>query len=304
MTFFTNFSPGAAAFGDSVMAVATKIDKSGRGISDGSIFYNWWNYGGGGHGWIELEGGGRTNAAPAASFVRRGDIGTELDMFAVIKGLDNNVYTNTGGGFGNPFNRWVLLPGLQTNVAPAAAVANSLLPVVGANEPIVVATDTAGRISYNRRDGSGWREPDGDGRTDAAPAAAVVDGDYAEIAIKGLSDGSGVGGLFLNQGHLGASFTGWESMNFQTRVAPALTSSGNTIAIVAAAPDGSVFYDYWGLGEGGHGFQSVGAEGGTNAALAAALVRDALYILAKGLDGNLYLKQGTLGGSFTEWALM
>jgi hypothetical protein len=49
-------------------------------------------------------------------------------------------------------------------------------------------------------------EPEGDGRTGAAPAAALV-GDqhgYLFVTVKGLD-----GQLYVNQGQLGKPFTGW-----------------------------------------------------------------------------------------------
>jgi hypothetical protein len=53
----------------------------------------------------------------------------------------------------------------------------------------------------------GWRELDGDGRTDAAPAAALVGDDhsYLFVVVKGLN-----GNLYLNQGQLGRPFVGWQ----------------------------------------------------------------------------------------------
>jgi hypothetical protein len=45
----------------------------------------------------------------------------------------------------------------------------------------------------------------GNGRTDAGPAAALVDrGNYAFIMVKGLDNN-----IYLNQGGPGGSFVGW-----------------------------------------------------------------------------------------------
>ena len=78
----TDVAPGAA--GEISVMVATS--------PDGRIFYNWWKLGEGGHGWVELEGDGRTDAAPAAALV--GDNSSYL--FVVIKGLNGQLYLNQG----------------------------------------------------------------------------------------------------------------------------------------------------------------------------------------------------------------
>jgi hypothetical protein len=90
-----------------------------------------------------------------------------------------------------------------------------------------------------------------------------------------------------------------------TNVAPAMASSGNNTALVATIPDGRIFYIWWTLGQGSEaGWHELPGQGRTNAAPAAALVGDNhnyLFVEIKGLDGNLYLNQGTLGGPFTGW---
>ncbi len=74
--------------------------------------------------------------------------------------------------------------------------------------------DLAGRILYSRwKLGSayqGWREVGGDGRTDATPAASVIQrANYIFLSIKGLD-----GNLYLNQGELHPEGTdtwvGWQ----------------------------------------------------------------------------------------------
>jgi hypothetical protein len=53
------------------------------------------------HGFTELTGGGRTDAAPAAALV-----GPQHNyLFVVIKGLDGNLYVNQGE-LGKPFTGW------------------------------------------------------------------------------------------------------------------------------------------------------------------------------------------------------
>ena len=52
-------------------------------------------------GWVEVEGGGRTDAAPAAAA-----LGTY--MFVAVKGLDGRVWLNQGE-LGQPFTGWGLI---------------------------------------------------------------------------------------------------------------------------------------------------------------------------------------------------
>ncbi|MBV8095776.1 MAG: hypothetical protein JO110_21615 [Acetobacteraceae bacterium] len=291
--FLTNVAPGAAAYGNNVLVVAT--------ASDGRIFYNWWQLGGGSHDWLEIDGNGRTDATPAASFTVLGDNVNEVDMWRTIKGTDDNIYINNGGKIGTGFSEWVLFQGLQTTVAPAATIVNNGTWPIGAYTPVVVAADAHGLVYYDMGlDPNGWRELAGGGRTDAALAAALAGDSYLFVVAKGLD-----GQLYLNQGELGGSFTGWEGLGFSTNLAPAASSAGNTTVLVATGTDGRVYYDWWALGEGGHGLRPLDGDGRTDAAPAAALMgNNYLFILAKGLDGHIYLNQGELGGSFTGWSML
>jgi hypothetical protein len=90
-----------------------------------------------------------------------------------------------------------------------------------------------------------------------------------------------------------------------TRLAPGAASSGNTSAVVAVGTDGRIFYDWSDLGEGGgQVYGELEGGGRTDAAPAAALVgpqHNYLFVVIKGLDGNLYVNQGELGKPFTGW---
>ena len=89
----TNTAPGAASSGNTTALVFTG--------TDGRIFYKWWDLGQGGQVYGELEGGGRTDAAPAAALV-----GPQHNyLFVVINGLDGNLYVNQGE-LGKPFVGW------------------------------------------------------------------------------------------------------------------------------------------------------------------------------------------------------
>jgi len=77
--------------GDNVYVFAKSLD--------GRIFYNRAQLGQGFLGWAEVDGGGRTDAAPAA-----GAVGTHV--FVAIKGLDGSVYVNQAD-LGQPFGQWI-----------------------------------------------------------------------------------------------------------------------------------------------------------------------------------------------------
>jgi len=155
-------------------------------------------------GWMGLGGDVLTDAAPAAALV--GDPGAYY-LFVAIKGLDNQLYLNQGGLSG-PFVGWrpMNFP-YHTNVAPGATSAE--------NTSVVVATDTDGRIFYTwwklGEAGHKWLELEGDGRTDAAPAAALVgeNSDYLFVVVKGPGLDAP---LLINQGQLGRPFVGWQPL--------------------------------------------------------------------------------------------
>ena len=84
----TDVAPAVAGVGHYVYFFAKTLD--------GRIVYDWAVLGQGGHGWREMEGTGRSNAAPAAGAVRD-------HVFVAIKGLDGHVYVNQADQ-GRPFN--------------------------------------------------------------------------------------------------------------------------------------------------------------------------------------------------------
>jgi len=126
MGITTSAAPAAAAAGNRTAAVITE--------PDGRILYDWWDLGGGGHGFREVPGGGRTNAAPAVTLVANGTY-----MFVVVKGLDNQLWLNQGTP-GGAFVGWQPM-GIATNVAPAA--------VASGNRSAIVVTTPAGGIAYD-----------------------------------------------------------------------------------------------------------------------------------------------------------
>jgi hypothetical protein len=302
MGFSTNIAPGAAGFANTTIVVAVSTDNR--------IFYNWWNLGEAGHGWRELEGNGRTDAAPAISiyFTDDGANSIVARMVSAIKGIgtDGNIYTNIGStsgvDIGTWFTEWTPYSQLQTNLAPAATVSYHVNSLDAS--PVLVATTTDGHIFYNTsfhaHSSPGWVELDRNWRTDAAPAAALV-GSYLFVVVKGLD-----GQLYLNQGNLGKPFVGWQPMGFTTNGAPGATSSRDTSVVVATSTDGRIFYNWWHLGGAGQ-WRELEGGGRTDATPAAALVgvdNNYLFVVIKGLDGQLYLNQGNLGKPFVGWQLM
>jgi hypothetical protein len=166
---------------------------------------------------------------------------------------------------------------------------------------VEAGTDKQGHIFYNwwnlGQGARGWREIEGGGTTHATPAIALV-GKYAFVAIRG-TDGS----IYLNQGDVNKPFVGWRTMNFQSPYAPGAASSGKLTAVVAANPHGTVAYNWWSLGQGGKGWQTLDGRA-TNAAPAAALVGNYMFVVVKGTDGSLYLNQGGLGKKMVGWKPM
>ena len=151
--FSTDVAPSVAGVGGSVYFFARRVD--------GRIFYNRAIVGQAGAGWIEMEGGGRTNSPPAV-----GAIGSHV--FAAIRGLDGSIYLNQTDD-GKPFGQWFSL-NFKTDVTPAVtAVGQSVF---------IFAKGLDQRIYLNQAElghgFSGWFEVQGGGRTDVAPAAGAI----------------------------------------------------------------------------------------------------------------------------------
>ena len=278
----THVAPGLASVGDSFMLFATS--------SDGRIFANRCVLGQNFQGWIEMEGGGRTDAGPTAAA-----IGTY--MFVAIKGLDGHVYLNQGE-LGQPFIGWGRIDGIDTDVAPGlASVGDSFM---------LFATSSDGRIFANRcvlgQNFQGWIEMEGGGRTDAGPTAAAI-GTYMFVAIKGLD-----GHVYLNQGELGQPFIGWGRIDgIDTDVAPGLASVGDSFMLFATSSDGRIFANRCVLGQNFQGWIEMEGGGRTDAGPTAAAIGTYMFVAIKELDegpnrpGHVYLNQGELGQPFIGW---
>jgi hypothetical protein len=89
----------------------------------------------------------------------------------------------------------------------------------------------------------------------------------------------------------------------ETIAAPAGTASGEVTVQVATGVDGTVYYNWWRLGDGPRGWKALPGLS-TQTAPAAALTgsnNDYLFVMAVDGDGHLKLNQGTLGKPFVGW---
>jgi hypothetical protein len=281
----TNVAPAVASTSNGALFVAA--------TPQGRIYTSQVVLGGAGSRWHEMEGNGRTPSAPAAAVC-----GNAPYVFAAVRGYDNNVWINQGD-LGRPFVGWGVMGGLQTNVSPAVAPTPDGV--------MFFATRTDGHIFSQRvvlgQAGQGWREVEGGGATDAAPAAALCgNANYWFVVVKGLD-----GYVYINQGNLGSPFIGWGRIaGLQTNVAPAIATTPDGVIVFATRTDGRIFSNRIVLGQAGQGWVEVGGNGATNAAPAATLVRNNPYIftLVKGLDNFVYLNQAQLGGGWVGWQRM
>jgi hypothetical protein len=197
------------------------------------------------------------------------------------------------------------MPEIITDVAPGTT-GRTLYPIdTGGiiHRHFVFAKLRDGRIFFNDYSLEGplgiWKEPLGEGRTNAAPAVSIVASqDYMFMAVKGLD-----GYIYLNQGNSSGPFVGWQtSYDFQTDVAPALIANDNWTYLFAKHPDGRIFYNSWVLGGGGTGWREVDGFGRTDAAPSATGFNDRVVVTIKGLDGHLYRNMSSPNETtFNNW---
>jgi hypothetical protein len=209
---------------------------------------------------------------------------------------NNNSLSINQGKLGKTLVGWQKL-NFQTNLSPAATSSD--------NTVAIASVSPDGRIFYSwwklGEAGKAFTELDGGGRTNSGPSVALVGKahNFLFTVIKGLDNN-----LYINQGGLGGQMTGWQSINFQTPFAPCAACSDNISVVVAVSADQRIFYSWWKLGEAGSPFIELTGGGRTDAAPTASLVgkdHNYLFVVVKGLDGNLYLNQGILGKPFVGW---
>jgi hypothetical protein len=280
----TNVAPTLASWGNRTVAVVTG--------TDGRIFYDWWDLGGGGHGWREVPGGGRTDAAPAASLVANGSY-----VFITVKGVDGNVYLNqgtVGGGFVGW--RWM---GFATGVAPAMATSN--------NRSVVVATGGDGQLYYTWWDlgsgGNGWHVvPDGPVTRYTAGAALLADGATLELTIQ-RDFPNHFTGAWYNHGTLGGTFNGWGRTGVPIVNTSAMATWGNRV-LLAMESTGGLSYTVWDTSPYGtfpQWYNISGMSIDTPPGVALVARGTYMFVLVRGSDSNLYLNQGTPGGGLVGW---
>jgi hypothetical protein len=169
--------------------------------------------------------------------------------------------------------------------------------------------------------GKGWKELNGNGRAVSAPAIALSQTTLFAVIKK--SDGY----LYVNQGELAQAFTGWHRMPFQSRYAPAISTSMNSVVVVAVSPsaassngntvvvvkdiNGNMQYNWWAIGQGGH-WQPTGdslpvglaTEAGPSKTVGPSVtltIDNYLFVSLPSATGKLFLDQGDLGKPFVGW---
>jgi hypothetical protein len=255
--------------------------------ADGHLYYDWWDLGGGANGWREIPGTIRSDASPAASLVAYGDY-----LFVVVKSTDGGIWINQGTP-GGSFAGW-RFAGINSKVGPGAAS--------NGNRTVALVTGTNGRIYYSWWDFGGgatpFQELPGNGGSDAAPAGSLVGGNYLFAYVHG-----GGNNIYLNQGTLGGTFIGWRSMGIQSSVAPQGSASGNRSMITVTRTDGHLFYDWWDLGGGGHGWHEFPGGFTSSNPVAVGLVDSGEYAFTVTSKwGMLWTNQGSpVTGTWIGW---
>ncbi|KAK1757106.1 hypothetical protein QBC47DRAFT_443903 [Echria macrotheca] len=176
--FTSNVGPAAAASGDRSMSLVIG--------TDGRVMYDWWDLGGGGHGWKEIPGGFRTVTSGAVALVSKGTY-----AFVLARDGGGNLMLNQGNPTTNSWVGWQSM-NFASNVAPAASSSQ--------DRSVAVVISTDGRVMYDWWDlgggGHGWKEIPGGFRTDASVGVGfVANGRYAFVLAKDTS-----GKMWLNQG--------------------------------------------------------------------------------------------------------
>ena len=200
-------------------------------------------------------------------------------------------------------------PGCPGNICPEAlTIPMSQQQIVSDTAPalatsgvlsVLVAKRTDGTLTYtwwNLGEGSRpWSNLDPGVRTDGAPAAALV-GKYLFVVIKGTD-----GALYLNQGNVGGSFVGWRKLGITSSSAASAASSGNTSVVAARNTFDGVSYSWWDLGGAASQWIDIPGNIKINSAPTVLLTGRHVFVVAKALDGMLYLNQGELGGNYSGW---
>ena len=245
-----------------------------------------------------------TDAAPAATAIR-----DRVVVFATGDG-DNRLYANHAE-YAQGFVGWSLVQGggwpyFLTGAAPAAAAIRDSVVVFARGNDDKLYVDHA---DYGE-DYVGWTAVQGgflpDFTTDAAAATTLRD------SVVVVAKDRDTGALYVNHADYGQGFVGWQDVQegavpgFVTDVAPAATTSGDRAVVFATRKDdGRVYVNSAAYGQGFVGWTQV--PGGdnpdfvTDAAPAAASVRDSVLVFAKDKgNGGLYVN-ADYGQGFVGW---
>ena len=143
----------------------------------------------------------------------------------------------------------------------------------------------------------GWFEVQGDGRTDAAPAAASL-GNRIYVFVKGPT-----GLIFRNSARDGQAFEGWAEVqgDGRTDAAPAAASLGNRIYVFVKGPTGLIFRNSARDGQAFEGWAEAQGNGQTNTSVAAVTFSNWLYLFSKGNDNRIYYNAARGSEPFRGW---
>lgn len=139
-----------------------------------------------------------------------------------------------------------------------------------------------------------------------APALAIVDqGLYMFLAVTVINLEGSNGRVVVYQGnpYTPDQPAAFGYANFDSNLPSAMAAANNRTVIVAVDPNGAIFYDWWDLGGGAHGWVPLGDNVKTNVPPAVALLDNGnyMFVYAQGLDGQLYINQANVGGSIIGW---
>jgi hypothetical protein len=301
--------PAMAASGNLTVAVIA--------TAEGELAWTSWQLGGGAAPWacVPVNGTARlTDVAPAVSF--RTTEGGASVWLAIKDQADGRVYETLQMPDGT-FGGWTLIPGMTTQVSPAASDGNL---AIGAPVMAVVAAPSDDLTYVNvyladqpppQPPAGYWQAVDPSPWTTLAPALAIVgdQGDYMFLATANVDLGGGPDlQLVLTQGnpYTPGNTSAVAGMGFASNLSPAMASASNRTVIVAADPTGAMSYNWWDLGGAAQGWTALGADVTTDTAPAVALVDNGnyLFVLARGRDGALYLNQANVGGAIVGWQPM
>ena len=136
----------------------------------------------------------------------------------------------------------------------------------------------------------GWFEVQGDGRTDAAPAAASL-GNRIYVFVKGPT-----GLIFRNSARDGQAFEGWAEAqgNGQTNTSVAAVTFSNWLYLFSKGNDNRIYYNAARGSEPFRGWNEVPGNGITDASPSVAVLNNRLYLFVKGLTGSVFCNSAGL----------